>query len=83
VHRRNTFWSVGCIERIPWFLNTLRKEGFARVHRPRTGYSLILLEGLREKLSKDVNERCKECTKDTLSSSYKLKRNNIKFLEGH
>jgi hypothetical protein len=48
-HRRNTLWSVGSVERTLGFLNTLRKEGFARVHRPKKGDALILLKGLREK----------------------------------
>jgi len=51
LHRRNIFWSVGSIERNPGLLNTLRKEGFARVHRPRKGDALILLEGLRKNSS--------------------------------
>jgi hypothetical protein len=63
-------------------LNTLRKEGFARVHRPRKGDALRLLEGLREKPSEGLAER-KECTKDTVSSSYKLRRKGVKFPGGH
>jgi hypothetical protein len=73
VHRRNTFWSVGDIEKTLGLLNTLRKEGFARVHRPRKEYFLRLLEGLKEKSLEGLNEH-KECTKDKVSSSYKLGR---------
>jgi hypothetical protein len=51
VHRSNTFRSVGDIEITPGFLTTMRKEGFARVHQPRKGEALRLLEGLREKPS--------------------------------
>jgi hypothetical protein len=82
VHRSNTFWSVGCVERIPGLFNTLRKEGFARVHRPRKRDSLRLMEGLMENPSEDLNEH-KECTNDTVSSSYKLKRKGIKFPGGN
>jgi hypothetical protein len=78
VHRSNTFWSVGSVERTPRLLNTLRKEGFARVHQQRKGDALILLEGLKEKPSEGLNEH-KECTKDTVSSYYKLRRKSVKF----
>jgi hypothetical protein len=63
-------------------LNTLRKEGFARVHRQRKGDTLRLVEGLREKPSKILAEN-KECAKDTVSSSYKIRRKGIEFLGGH
>jgi hypothetical protein len=63
-------------------LNTLRKEGFARVHRQRKGDALRLPDRLREKPSKGLAER-KECAKDTVSSSYKLRRKNVKFPGGH
>jgi hypothetical protein len=82
VHRRNIFWSVGSIERTPGLLKTLRKEGFARVHRPRKGYSLMLLEGIRDKLPKHLVE-CKDCAKDKIISSYKLWRKGFKFPGGH
>jgi hypothetical protein len=60
----------------------MRTEVFVRVHRQKKGYSLRIFEGLREKPSKDLSER-KECTKDTISSSYKIRRKGIKFLGGH
>jgi hypothetical protein len=63
-------------------LNTLRKEGFARVHRQRKGDALRLPGRLREKSSKGLAER-KECTKETVSSSYKLRRKGVKFPGGH
>jgi hypothetical protein len=56
----------------------MRKEGFARVHQPRKGDALRLLEGLREKPSKGLNER-KECTKDIVSSPYNRRRKGVKF----
>jgi hypothetical protein len=63
-------------------LNNLRKEGFARVQRPRKGDSLRLLEGLREKPSKFLAKH-KECNKDIVSSSYNLRRKGIKLPRGH
>jgi hypothetical protein len=62
-------------------LNTLRKEGFARVHRQRKGDALRPSGRLREKPSKILAER-KECAKDIVSSSYKLRRKGIKFPGG-
>jgi hypothetical protein len=59
----------------------LRKEGFSRVHRQRKGDSLRLPDGLREKSSKVLAQR-KECTKDTVISSYKLRRKGSKFPGG-
>jgi hypothetical protein len=62
-------------------LNTLRKEGFARVHRQRKGYALRPSGRLREKSSKILAER-KECAKDIVSSPYKLRRKGIKLPGG-
>ena len=51
MHRSNTFKSVGDVKTTLGFFTTTRKEGFARVHRPRKGDALRLLERLREKPS--------------------------------
>jgi hypothetical protein len=75
------FRSVGILKKTPGLLNTLRKEGFARVHRQRKGDALRLPGRLREKPSKRSAER-KECAKDTVSSSYKLRRKSAKLSRG-
>jgi hypothetical protein len=43
------------------------------VHQPGKGDALRLLEGPRENPSEGLND-CKECTKDKISSYYKLRR---------
>ena len=81
VHGRNTFGSVGILKRIAGLLNTMRKEGFARVHQQRKGDALRPSGRLREK-SLNILAEHKECTKDIVSSYYKLRRKGIKFLGG-
>jgi hypothetical protein len=61
--------------------NTLRKEGFARVHRQRKEDALRPSGKLRKKSLKSLVE-CKECTKDILSSYYKLGRKAVKLSRG-
>jgi hypothetical protein len=39
-YKRNVPASVGILKKIPGFLNTMRKEGFERVHQQRKGDSL-------------------------------------------
>jgi hypothetical protein len=60
--------SVGILKRTPELLNTLRKEGFARVHRKMNGDALRCSYRLREKSSKILVE-CKECTEETVIPS--------------
>ena len=67
-YKRNMVGSVGILKRIPGLLNTLRKEGFARVHRQRKGDALRCLDKIREKPSKILSE-CKECVKETVTPS--------------
>jgi hypothetical protein len=62
-------------------LNILREEGFARVHRKRKGDALRCSDRPREKPSKILSEH-KECTQETISPSYKLRRKREKFLGG-
>jgi hypothetical protein len=81
-YKNNTFGSVGILKRTPGLLNTLRKEGFARVHRQRKGDALRCSGRLREKPSKILAE-CKECTEETVSPSYKLRRESEKLPGGH
>jgi hypothetical protein len=81
VYKRNTVESVGILKRIPGLLNTMRKEGFARVNRQRKGDALRCLDRLRENPSK-ILARCKECTKESVKPSYNLKRKSISFEEG-
>jgi hypothetical protein len=81
VYKRNTVESVGILKRIPGLLNTMRKEGFARVNRQRKGDALRCLDRLREKPSK-ILARCKECTKETVKPSYNLRRKSVSFQEG-
>jgi hypothetical protein len=82
VHRRNKLCSVGSVERFLGFLKTLKKEVFARVHHLRKHYSLILLEKLREESIEVLSEH-KECTKDNVSSSYKIRKKRIEFPGGN
>jgi hypothetical protein len=69
-YKSNIVGSVGILKRIPGLLNTLRKEGFPRVHRQRKGDALNPSDRLREKSSKILVQR-KECTEETVNSSYK------------
>jgi hypothetical protein len=82
VHKDNTVESVGILRRIPELLNILRKEGFARVHRQRKGDALNPSRRLREKSSNNLAKH-KECTQDTVSPSYKLRRKREKLPGGH
>jgi hypothetical protein len=61
------------LKRTPGLLNTLRKEGFARVYRQRKGDALRCSDRLREKLLK-ILVKHKECAKETVSPPYKLRR---------
>jgi hypothetical protein len=61
-------------------LNTLRKEGFARVYRKRKGYALRCSSNLRETPLKILAER-KECTEETVSPYYKLKGESVNCQE--
>jgi hypothetical protein len=63
-------------------LNTLRKEGFARVNRQRKGDALRLLDRIREKSSKGLAEH-KECYKGVVILPYKLRRKGFKFPGRH
>jgi len=80
--KNNIVGSVGIFKRTPGLLKTLRKEVFKREHRKRKEYSLRCSGRLREKPSKNLAE-IKEGTEETVSTSYKLRREREKLPKGN
>jgi hypothetical protein len=82
VHKNNKVGSIVTFKRIPELLNTLRKEGFARVHQRRKGDALKP-SGMKRERSLNILVECKECAEGVVSPSYKLRRKSMKFPGGN